>query len=506
MGRTVRRAGDGPRSLEFFFPAPGRADFFVYLRSYDMKLRNASLVRLLGLAALAAAAPLGCAGGGDGPAGGDVGSGADDLVAQVVFDRAVVKADAIEFPRALVPDAVLARIEAYQKNVAPKVVTRARRNVFGEELTEQAIDVDDLLAQERAFVARGGEKVILFGRPQGSVKPGAPIDEDVVTNPSGYLRRALSYELRGETVVVRTGPATMAEYFGELKVGQALVGAGPAEGLGVRRAPLTVPLDLNLLDVQNRQLLARSGSVDTPAGPVKGDASVSIQRAKVDLGGRLDVGIEIGQARVNEVHLKLDGTLTGSIDFAAVANGQFSTSTGQVKLLARPLKFALPPAGPVPLTLKVDLTANCNLDVNGKAQATVGGDVSADVSVGVEFRDGELTDIGQAPGFRASVRPPQLSLDATAGARCAVVPELEVLMFDAAGPSIGIEAFADAKFAAGAAFGASRGASASAQATLGANFVVGGEVQTPLFDFQLLDFGTTKVLGLESAPQTFATR
>jgi hypothetical protein len=485
----------------------------------------------MALASLAAAAPLGCAGGGGGEAGpgggaprgveagadaggGDVdadpdagkGWGADELVTQEVFNRAVVKADAIEFPRALVPDAVLARIEAYEKNVTPKVVTRARRNVWGAELTERAIDVDDLLAQEGAYLDRGGQKVLLFGRPQDSLEPGAAIDEGAANNPSGYLRRALSYELRGETVVVRTGPATMAECFRKLRVGRGASGDWQKGGLGARRAPLTVPLDLNLLDVQNKPLLARSGSIDTPAGPVNGDASVNVQRAKLDLGARLDVGIEIGLAKVNEVHLKLDGNLTGSIDVEAVASGKFSTSTGRIKLLARPSKFVLPPAGPVPLTLKVDLSAQCDLDVDGRAQATTGGEFDADVSVGFQFRDGELTNIGQAPGFRAEARPPRVSLTANAGVRCALVPEFEVLMFDAAGPTIGVEAFADVRLSAGADFGAPSGVRASARATVGADFLVGGEVQTPLFDFQLLDFGTAKVLGLEAPPQTFAVR
>lgn len=472
-----------------------------------MTLRNLSLVRFIAMASLVAAAPLGCAQEGDEEAkGSGSGSGADELVAQVVFNAAVVKADSIEFPASVVPATVLRRIEAYQGAVTPKVVSRTRHDAFGREITEQVIDMNDLLAQEKAFEARGGQKVILRGDRQDSIQPNQQIDEDAVGNASGYLRRALSYELRGDTVVVRTGPATLAEYFGELKLGQELIGGTQTQGLGVRRAPLTVPFNFNLLNVSNKQLFQKSGSINTAAGPVNGDLSVAIQKATVDLGGQLDVGIDIGFFKLDEAHVKLDGTLSGSIDFIAKANGNFKTSTGDIKLLAKPAKFALPPIGPVPLTLKVDLTAKCDLNVDGSAQATVGGDLSVDASVGFQVKDGDTSFIGQAPSFDANLHPPQLSVSADANARCAVVPTLEVLMFDAAGPQIGIEAFANGKFAAGAAFGAASNVRASAQVSVGANFLVGGEIQTPLFDFQLLDFGTAKVLGVESKPSLFVLR
>lgn len=472
-----------------------------------MTLRNLSLVRYIALASLVAAAPLGCAQGDDekqagGPNG--TGSAADDLVAQVVFDAAVVKADSIEFPVSVVPTRVLDKIAAYQAAVTPKLVSRTRTDVFGNKIDEQVIDVADLLAQEKAFIARGGEKVILRGNPSGSVQPNQPIDENAA-NPSGYLRRGLSYKIENGVVTVFTGPATLAEYFGELKVGQELIGE-QEDGLGVKRAPLTVPFNLNLANVVNRQLFARSGTFNTPAGPVNGDVSVSVKQARVDLSGQLDVGVDIGFFTLNEAHVIVDGKLSGSVDFEAVANGNFNTSTGVIKLLAKPAKFALPPIGPIPLTLKVDLTAKCDLGVVGQARATAGGDVSVTTRVGFQVRDGDTSFIGQAPAFNANLHPPQLNVTADANARCAVTPTLEVLMFDAAGPQVGIEAFANGKFAAGADFGAQSGVRASAQVSVGANFLVGGEIQTPLFDFQLLDFGTAKVLGVQSKPTLFVLR
>jgi hypothetical protein len=472
-----------------------------------MKLGNFSLVRLLAMASLVAAAPLGCAheGGEGSPDDAGTGSGADELVARVVFNQAVVKADSIEFPRSVVPARVLRRIEAYQQNVTPKRVARTRRDVFGKDVTEEVVDVDDLLAQERAFVARGGERVILFGDRQDSVKPGERIDEAAVTNPSGYLRRALSYELRGETVVVATSVATLEDYFKDLELGEELIGP-QQDGLGVRRAPLTVPFNFNLADIQNKQIFAANGTVDTPLGPANGDASLTVKEAKLDVSGQLDVGLKLGFFKLKEAHVKLEGGVAGAVEFEALANGSFSTATGDVKLLDRPVKFALPAAGPVPLTLQVDLTAKCNLDANGNARASVGGDLNANVAVGFQFEKGDLKNIGQAPSFNVSLREPELSINATANARCAVVPELKVLMFDSLGPSIAVEAFADAKFAAGAAFGAEPDASASAQVKVGADFLVGGELKTPLFNFQLIDFGTAKVLGLESDPQTFTLR
>lgn len=472
-----------------------------------MTLRNLSLVRFIAMAALVAAAPLGCAQEGDeGDDNGTpapsatTGTGADELVAQVVYDAAVVKADSIEFPLSVVPEKVLRRIAAYQAAVTPKLVERTRRDVFGETIVESAVDFSDLLAQEAATKV---EKVILFGAPESRVTPGTEIDQDTVHNASGYLRRATGFVIDGDRLTVYTAPATLAEYFGELKLGQELIGE-EQDGLGTRRAPLTVPFNFNLVNIVNRQLFSKTGSFNAAGGSGSGSLAVSIKKATVDLGGQLDIGVDIGLFGLNEAHLKLDGNLGGSIDFQAVANGSFSTSTGTIKLLPRPSKFALPPIGPVPLTLKVDLTANCKLNVNGQANATVGGDVKATVAVGFQFRDGDLSNIGRAPAFTANLHPPALSVSAAANGRCAVVPTLEVLMFDAAGPSIGIEAFADAQLKAGAAFGAQSNASASASLKVGANFLVGGEIQAPLFDFQLLDFGTVKVLGLESKPKTFA--
>ncbi len=469
-----------------------------------MTHRNLSLVRFIAMGVLVAAAPLGCAQEADGDeVAKSSGSGADELVAQVVYNAAVVKADTIEFPVSVVPEAVVKRIQEYQKNVAPKVISRTRRDVFGNQITEDVFDLQDLRAQEAAFEARGGQKVILRGDRQDSIKAGEEIDQDAVGNASGYLRRALSIVEVNGTYVVTTAPAALSEYFRELKLGQETIGEQQGE-LGVRRAPLNVPFNFTLLDKQNLPLFKKNGSINTSAGPVNGNLAVTLQRAKVDLGGSLDIGVDIGFFGLNEAHVKLNGNLKGSVDFKAEANGNFSTSTGKLKLLTRPAKFALPPIGPVPLTLKIDATANCNVGVTGQAVATAGGEVNANVAVGFQFRDGDLTNIGQAPSFSATLHAPTLTINAQANARCAVVPELEVLMFDAAGPSIGIEAFADARLAAGAAFGAQSNADASAQLKIGANFLVGGEIQAPLFDFQLLDFGTAKVLGLESKPKTFS--
>jgi hypothetical protein len=473
-----------------------------------MTLRTLSLVRFFAMASLVAAAPLGCAQEGDDEKGSDStpssanNSGADELVAQVVFDAAVVKADSIEFPVSVVPEKVLRRIEAYQAAITPKFITKDRHDVFDRVITEQVVDMQDLLAQEQATNV---ESVILRGDRSGDIKPGDEINEDVVTNASGYLRRALSYELRGDTVVVRTGPATLAEYFGELKVGQEIIGP-QQDGLATRSAPLVVPFNLNLVNIANRQLFTRNGTINTAAGPVNGNVSVAIQKALIALNGQIDVGIDVGFFTLNEAHVKVNGNLTGQIDFLAQANGKFSTSTGEIKILPRALKFALPPAGPVPLTLKVDATAKCDLNVNGSATATVGGNVNIAASAGFQVIDGDVSFIGNAPSFKAGLNPPQLNVSATANARCAVIPTLEVLMFDAAGPQIGIEGFANGKFSAGAAFGAQSGAKASAQVSIGANFLVGGEIQTPVFDFQLLDFGKAKVLGVESKPSLFVLR
>jgi hypothetical protein len=462
--------------------------------------RSNSLFRYLALSALAASAAAGCSHD-EGPA---PATGSDDLVAAIAYNQAVVGPDSIELPAALVPAKVLRKIDAYRAHVTPKTVARERRGVRGRAERDEVIDMNDLLAQEQAW---GGEKVILQGDRQDAVRPGEIIDEGSAGNPFGYLRRALSYERKGDAIVVRTAPATLAEYFGELEVGQEVIGGPPGpDGVGVRREPLKIPFKFDLVDVENRELFARRGHFESKAGEADGEVALRLERALLQIDGEVDLGVKVGFFKLKEAHLKLSGNVLGDLAVEAIADGNFKVDTGDVKLLKRPVRLALPKAGPLPLTAQIDLTARCTVAARGRARATFGAHLDAGAAVGFEFSKGELRNVGESPSFNFEITPPTFEVEAQGNARCAVEPTIEVFLFDAIGPQIGVEAFADARTRLAPPAAGRAAPRAVANVRTGLNFLVGGELKAPLFDFTLIDFGDVNVLSLESEPARFVNR
>lgn len=314
------------------------------------------------------------------------GENEDDVVARVLANSAVVKADRLEFPVGKLPGGLRAKIEAY------------------------------------AASANGPEEqVILWGdRADDAVSSDGTLREDAA-NPLGYIRRALSVQTEGNMDVVMTEPASIEEAFKELeRNGVVEVGRGDDEATLVEQGKFTVPT-IPLINLKGLELWR------------DGDNVVRIKKGLLAIDTQVDMGIAIEAWRLQETHTYIDMKITGEL----VLEGKAPISMDKEFTLPslRALKFPLPPVGPIAMTLGINPKVGCR--VKGSGAFSVDGGIHAETTIqaGFSYVRGEgITPRGDVDIVPTAIMPKtavgQVSL------RCWVTPEVDLLVYDVAGPKI----------------------------------------------------------------------
>jgi hypothetical protein len=444
--------------------------------------------RALMVSAIGAGAAAGCAGpGGGGASRGEGGDAAEagDRAERAMADAAVVAGDRITFPAASVPASLLGRIDDYRAAVTPRYVERVGVDRRGAAVHEDAVDMADLLEQEAAAERRGVQKVVLRGDRQSSLGEG-PVDASA-GNATGYLRRAIGYERRGDEVVVFTAPAVLNEYFRDLTLGRA---PAPAAGAGVRREALRKDFDVTLLDVEGVELLAAA-----EGGGGEANASAELERARAQLRGAVEVEFDIAGAKLTQALVRFDAQFVAEAVVAARASAAFR-GAASLPVLDEPVKIALPRlggvAGAIPLTLAVDVVADCSVDAAAAVSARVGAGVDAALELGFEFEGGAFRPIKGA-SFEADVIGPEAEVAADADVRCALRPQIDLLVFDKGGPSLAVELAVDGSF---------RAAPPAAEVSATLDVTLDGAVRVPVFG-ELIDLGRVELVDETLFEETF---
>jgi hypothetical protein len=300
-------------------------------------------------------------------------------------------------------------------------------------------DVVASLEKNGVLSRMGKEPVYFVGNRQsdalaadGSIKANA-------RNPSGYLRRALSWKPGdGGTLVVTTEPASFADAVEEIKR-TGFVGLKPQAGENdgapgnwdktVHHAFDTIDvIDLSGKELWSKPLL-RGGT-----------ARLVLTKGRIAVHPTLDAHIVIENFKPKEGQAVLSTTVDGELEVEARADGYFELANQSGKIFSKSWGGAT--AGGVPLTLSIDVNWSCKAAVDGRAVASVGGTASGTLRAGASYQGNQLSGILDKPTYELGRLGPTVNSNISFAGECHLEAELGVQLFDTAGPQASADIYA----------------------------------------------------------------
>jgi hypothetical protein len=336
-------------------------------------------------------------------------------------------------------------------------------------------DVLEMVSAYQHAAARGAsetaEPVYLVGDRADSAKGADGTVEELSTNPFGFARKAVGFTRDGENIVVATEPASLEQVIGDVDLEGAISMGPPGEEGGPTARPqagfdgtIAGP-SIPRIDLTGRELWRRGNSV------------LRLGTTYLDLSSTIDYGLNVRLARLSRARLVIHGQLDSQVVLEATTGVDFGNHEVRRELFAT--RLVLPPAGPVPLTLRISVTAGCNMGGRADLNASAGVRASVTSSVGFDYERGGagLRGIGDVDFTHRPVRP-VFTVNGNIGVRCYLEPKYEVLFFDSVGPHNSLNVYADLRFTS---------PPARVEMTTGMQGLVGGTARIFSFDLGSLN-------------------
>ena len=285
---------------------------------------------------------------------------------------------------------------------------------------EMVLSADTVLVEEDPrFVsvsASPGALVLTFNGDASDVgiAPGSVLVGDT---GEGYLRRAVSLDANGSTLVVQTEPATIDD----------AMAAGRFEIEVDLRDPARSVWDLAGVQV----LKAEDAGVDLriASGSARFEPVLDVVFEKNTLGTPV------------ALRAVASGSLTLDMDLVAEVAGSLDAE-GEIPLLqySQPFWFQ---AGPLPVAGVAYVRLHAGALVSAQASASVGFgfDASAEVMAGAEWERGEDWNLISGTSMDTSYDPPQWAFSGSLEAQVWLRPEIELVLYTAAGPSLDVQPY-----------------------------------------------------------------
>lgn len=277
----------------------------------------------------------------------------------------------------------------------------------------------------RRRLANREDNVILAGdRQKDAVGSDGRIREDV-GNPYGFLRKAVSFEDQGDKTIVYTTKASLDEAFQEFSEGRIVqVGTEQNEG-GLLKPQFasTLHYTIPVIDMDGKQLYSQDGM------------TVRLKSGHVNLDTTVDLGTDISWFSLQDAHVVLDATVDSELVVEADLRGPFKKDFS-VNVYRG--SWPIGSIGPVPVTLGLVASVGCSIDANGEATASAGVGMNVHMKGGVNYdADAGLSPVWENPRFTPRAISPQVDLRrGKVTTRCSVRPQLSIMLFDAAGPTL----------------------------------------------------------------------
>lgn len=285
-------------------------------------------------------------------------------------------------------------------------------------------DKGEFPAVLRRRVTNREDNVILAGdRQKDAVGSDGKIREDV-GNPYGFLRKAVRIEDQGNKTIVYTTKASLNEAFQEFSEGRVIqVGTEDERGGLKPQFNSTLHYTIPVINMDGKQLYSQDGM------------TIRLKSGHVNLDTTVDLGTDISWFSLQDAHVVLDANVDSELVVEADLDGPFKKDFS-VNVYRG--SWPIGSIGPVPVTLGLVASVGCSIDANGEATASAGVGMNVHMKGGVNYdSDNGLSPVWENPRFTPRAIAPQVDLRrGKATTRCSIRPQLSLMLFDAAGPTL----------------------------------------------------------------------
>lgn len=277
----------------------------------------------------------------------------------------------------------------------------------------------------KSRLAKNDPDVILAGdRGKNAVDESGQIRANA-PNPYGFIRRATSFEEKDGKTIVHTTKASLNQAFQEFNAGKIIqVGTESNQG-GLLKPQFDKSLHYTIPVINmNGKELYKSGGM-----------TIRAKTGYVNLDTTVDLGADISFFDLNDAHVVVDATVDSELVVEAALNGPFEKEFEKEVYRG---SWPIGAIGPVPVTLGLVASVKCSVKTDGVASVSAGVGMNIKMKGGVKYDDDNGTSpVWENPRFTPRAIAPQVSLErGKATTRCAVRPQLSIMLFDAAGPTL----------------------------------------------------------------------
>jgi hypothetical protein len=262
---------------------------------------------------------------------------------------------------------------------------------------------------------------------------------DVVAGVTGggYLRAVTSISIAGNTLTATTSKAalTHAIHTGEV---HATLAAGEGDGWRAVGGLPTVELDQMTL-------------FDGPSGPAS--VFVRFQGGSVSLHPEMTLSAVIETFRLRRFEIRVRGTLDIQLDVTATATGPCALEhetylNGGAPLYVHPFQTRV---GELPVVGEVQflMAAHFSYEQSSGGEVTVGYDGSWPVEIGAIYDQDAWSPVFPSSVLSGSAHKPARDGSGDARLRLSLRPMLRTVFYGTVGPSLGLQAHADAVLSEG---------------------------------------------------------
>ena len=323
------------------------------------------------------------------------------------------------------------------------------QRAFDEDIagtSEDLLAVDDSFAEDVTVFddhlelpLRGHEAALDF--EAGKLLVGGPNSkEDDSSNPRGFLRRVEAVHREGDRVIIETSHAVLTDVFkGDVELSNTTVlnPRDPQGGRVIPQAEWSGSLPTRI-DITPRQLFTKQ----LQSGPVTWDIDVGLNGGYVDFVPTVSTDIKLSGASLQHVKLVVNGKIEGDVSVGLKVsaqnptNGESGLQDFEKVLYTAPRLRWSQLVGIIPVweSLEARLLIRCGLRVRATVQANVGFNAKAEVTAGGLWKKGEGIQGSRRTGVR--VHPALGRGRRRRRLRRALVPQVTLYLYDAAGPSL----------------------------------------------------------------------
>jgi hypothetical protein len=368
------------------------------------------------------------------------------LAASLATALAACSDDAVTDQKRLTTNHVVVGIDDF----ADKVKVNDDSLVFDADVAQQLKPyLDKLDAWAAADDKSAVEPVFLVGNRQSDAKGADGAIKEDSRNPSGYLRRALSWSANGDgTITVKTKHATIAEASSEIFAGRTA--NIKTSSLGILTDSATDTSASSTSDDSTPKSWSYTFGGDDGLKAIdlsgttlveKGGSKLSLSKATLNIKPTIDAELLMSGKTPKSGKAVITTDVTGEIQIDTAAEAGFDVNEGK-EIFNK--QFAGMFVGGVPVTLRLEVKWQCGIGTGGKVHAMMGAKASGHLVAGAQFEGTSLTPIFPEPTYDLEKTGPSFDASVSVHGGCHLISTLALLIFDAAGPDASLDVYADA--------------------------------------------------------------